>query len=208
MVDPCGHFVVPSFMLFVAKVVCFVACLCAFERALYAYPHEFDSLNRSQIIEGIRQYRANGLIVEPYYRWTAAVVEDLADRDMRIYTFLLFSENKLPMPDQGDQAVSLLVKGRKKPNGFLVEYEAYVNWKQPVGNGVVDVVTELDGLRKEDKWVRSKNKEATFPPDPEAFVEDLKFAETFSISVTPQGHETPLTAIFDVRGLSKMMRIM
>lgn len=195
-------------MLFVAKVLCFVACLCPFVSALYAYPHEFDSLNRSQIIEGIRQYRANGLIVEPYYRWTAGVVEDPTDRDMRIYTFLLFSENKLPMPDQRNQAVSLLVKGRKKQNGFLVEYEAYVNWKQPVGNGVVDVVTELDGVRKEDTWVRSKNKEATFPPDPEAFVEDLKFAEIFSISVTPQGQETPLTAIFDVRGLSKMMRIM
>lgn len=189
------------------RIICIVMGFCLLSLWGYAYPHEFDNFNRAEKIEAIRQYKANGLIINPYYRWTAGIAKDPSDAETRIYTFLLFSENKLPMPHYADQEVSLLVKVKKKPNSFKMDYETYVNWKRPVGKDYVDVIVELDGVVQREKWVASSNKEATFPRNAEAFVQGLKFTDELIISVKPEG-EDMITAFFDVRGLSAMMRIM
>lgn len=88
--------------------------------------------------------------------------------------------------------------------------EAYINWNDFLGDDSSSVYEEWKyvtirigaGDAEEQKWNISTDKRATFAPEwAGSLLKKMASADSFLAQVTPFG-ESPLTAIFDTRGMS------
>ncbi|MGB0695917.1 MAG: type VI secretion system-associated protein TagO [Rhodospirillaceae bacterium] len=81
------------------------------------------------------------------------------------------------------------------------ETEAYINWKQYLGNRPVTVTYRIGKAKAIDaQWSLSTNNKATFVPDPVEFIKSLVDVETLVARVTPY-NESPVTAEFKLKGI-------
>jgi len=84
---------------------------------------------------------------------------------------------------------------------------AFINWNSYLGLEQTPVITRLGaGEAKNQKWPLSTDNKATFyPGDAAAFLEQLLAADRFVAQTTPYS-ESPITAVFDVAGLSAAVK--
>ncbi|HYS62153.1 MAG TPA: hypothetical protein VEM27_16295, partial [Gemmatimonadales bacterium] len=83
----------------------------------------------------------------------------------------------------------------------------FINWNSYLGLEQTPVITRLGaGEAKNQKWPLSTDNKATFyPGDAAAFLEQLLAADRFVAQTTPYS-ESPITAVFDVAGLSAAVK--
>lgn len=82
--------------------------------------------------------------------------------------------------------------------------EAYIGWSKFIGSDNTQILTRLGDAKAETRrWSISTDHKGTFyPADNVAFMNQLSAVDKFVAQVTPYG-ASPVTAVFDVTGLSK-----
>jgi len=95
------------------------------------------------------------------------------------------------------QPIYLVLRYRSK------ETEAYIGWKSYLGDKA-NVLTRMGTEKASTQtWSLSTDSQATFyPKDGIKFIQKLMNVDKFIAQVTPYS-ESPITAVFDVRGLKK-----
>ena len=83
------------------------------------------------------------------------------------------------------------------------EAEVYINWANYLGSDATPVLTRLGEAKAETRrWPLSTDHRATFyPGDDAGFIRQLLSVERLVAQVTPYS-ESPVTAVFDLRGLN------
>ena len=115
-------------------------------------------------------------------------------------------ETRASVSIQADSGVS----GDGVPVSMVIrcrgETELYIRWHENLGSWA-HIATRLGGgNRGQRRWNLSTNGQITFYPGLTVdFVERLMEVDQFSAEVTPFGG-APITALFDVRGLSEVVK--
>lgn len=81
--------------------------------------------------------------------------------------------------------------------------EMYIVWNDFLGMDTATVITRIGSLKAETKsWGNSTDNQASFyPGSPVGMIKTMMQHETFVAQVTPY-NESPVTATFDIKGLS------
>jgi type VI secretion system protein VasI len=85
--------------------------------------------------------------------------------------------------------------------------ELYIKWYDYLGMDSTQVSTRVGNASAQKRsWGLSTDNTATFfPGSPIAFIKSLMSAEKFIAQVTPYS-ESPVTAVFDIRGLTEAIK--
>jgi type VI secretion system protein VasI len=110
-------------------------------------------------------------------------------------------------PIDDSKTVALVLKDEAQKAGLILRCqqarpEVYIAWLNYLGSDDPSVLTRIGDLPAETKrWGLSTDKRATFyPGDDGKLMLQLEGVERFVAQVTPYS-ESPVTAVFDVRGL-------
>lgn len=124
-------------------------------------------------------------------QWTMETVRDPVDDSTTVALALLGAAN---------EAQLVLRCRQNKP-------EVYVDWARFLGSAPTPVVTRFGGAKAETRrWpISSDKKAAFFPGDKRLFIRQLLSVDRLVVQVTPFA-ESPMTEVFDVRGLPAVIR--
>lgn len=83
------------------------------------------------------------------------------------------------------------------------ETDVYVNWNDYLGSDAISVTSRLGRAESQtSRWGLSTDNTSTFYPGrTTAFIREIAAVDTLVLNTTPY-NESPVTAVFDVRGLS------
>jgi type VI secretion system protein VasI len=112
-------------------------------------------------------------------------------------------------PVDDSRTVILILKEEDQKAGLILRCqqgkpEVYIGWLNYLGSDEPSVLTRVgDQPAETRRWSLSTDKRATFyPGDDGKLMLELEGVDRFVAQVTPYS-ESPVTAVFDVRGLSK-----
>lgn len=130
---------------------------------------------------------------EPGGKWLAEVDINPMDDSKTVVFVLMASEGKSSWGK-----IPILVLRYKSG-----ETSVYVKWQDYLGSEAYVTCRIGSDKPQRKRWPLSTNSKATFYPDsPEGFIARLLTVEKLVLQVTPYS-ETPVTAVFDVRGLQE-----
>lgn len=115
-------------------------------------------------------------------------------------------------PIDDSKTVTVSMYADQKAAGLLLRClrgkpGAFIAWFKYLGSDAPSVLTRMgDGKPVTRRWSLSTDNTATFVPgDEAAFIKELMTVDRFVAQVTPYS-SSPITAVFDVRGLANAAR--
>ncbi len=129
-------------------------------------------------------------------KWQVSVEKNPID-DSKTVTLVLKAESG---SSSWGQPVYLVVRCKS------VKMELLINWQDYLGSEA-EVLTRIGKAEATTRvWHLSTDSKATFyPGTPTAFIKKLMACDRFIAQVTPF-NENPITAVFDIRGLSNVIK--
>ena len=126
-------------------------------------------------------------------KWNVSIDTNPIDDTKTVTLYLLADSGKSSMLGQ---PVVLFIRCKS------LETNVFINWSDYLGNEAT-VLTRIGKEKAETRnWNLSTDSQATFLPRNEVdFLNKLLIVDSFVAQVTPY-NESPVTAIFDVKGLS------
>lgn len=130
-------------------------------------------------------------------KWSASVQTNPIDDTKTVTLYLTANEGKSHM----GRMINLVIRCKSNTT------ELIISWWDYLGLNETSVITRVGNATAEQKmWSLSSNNTATFyPGSPIAFIKSLMSADKLVAQVTPY-NESPVTAIFDIRGLTAAIR--
>jgi len=129
-------------------------------------------------------------------KWIVSSKTNPIDDSKTVTLVLPADEGKGRMGDP----VSLIIRCKSG------EIEIYISWNQYLGSEahIISRVGSKEAQR--DEWSLSTDSQASFYPNrPIPFIKDLLASDRFVAQVTPYS-ESPVTAVFDVKGLGEAIK--
>ncbi len=134
-------------------------------------------------------------------KWKIRLDKNPIDDTKTVVLILLADEGK----SRSGEAISLIIRCKSSRT------ELYIQWSDYLGMDSTHVLTRIGNAPAQQKsWSLSSDNTATFFPDtptewPITFIKSLMNADRLVAQVTPY-NENPVTAIFDIRGLSEAIK--
>ena len=130
-------------------------------------------------------------------KWKVSVEKNPVDDSKTVFLALLADEGK----SKFGEAIALIIRCKSNKT------ELFINWSDYLGMESTHVLTRIGNAPAQQRsWSLSSDNTATFFPEaPIAFIKSLMSADKLVAQVTPY-NENPVTAIFDIRGLSEAIK--
>jgi len=150
----------------------------------------FDNLANKYNLNGVQTSRKE---IQDSGKWNVSIDTNPIDDTKTVTLYLLADSGKSSMLGQ---PVVLFIRCKS------LETNVFINWSDYLGNEAT-VLTRIGKEKAETRnWNLSTDSQATFLPRNEVdFLNKLLIVDSFVAQVTPY-NESPVTAIFDVKGLS------
>lgn len=150
----------------------------------------FDNLANKYNLNGVQTSRKE---IQDSGKWNVSIDTNPIDDTKTVTLYLLADSGKSSMLGQ---PVVLFIRCKS------LETNVFINWRDYLGNEAT-VLTRIGKEKAETRnWNLSTDSQATFLPRNEVdFLNKLLIVDSFVAQVTPY-NESPVTAIFDVKGLS------
>jgi len=130
-------------------------------------------------------------------KWKVSVEKNPVDDTKTVALILLADEGK----SKFGEAIPLIIRCKSNKT------ELAIKWSDYLGLDSTNVLTRIGNAPAQQRyWSLSSDNTATFFPEaPITFIKSLMGADKFVAQVTPY-NENPVTAIFDIRGLSEAIK--
>jgi type VI secretion system protein VasI len=130
-------------------------------------------------------------------KWKVSVEKNPVDDTQTVVLALDADEGK----SKSGEDINLIIRCKSNKT------ELYIGWSDYLGMDSANVLTRIGNAPAQRRsWHISSNNTATFFPEtPISFIKSLMSADKLVVQVTPYS-ENPVTAIFDVRGLSEAIK--
>lgn len=150
----------------------------------------FDNLANKYNLNGVQTSRKE---IQDSGKWNVSIDTNPIDDTKTVTLYLLADSGKSSMLGQ---PVVLFIRCKS------LETNVFINWSDYLGSEAT-VLTRIGKEKAETRnWNLSTDSQATFLPRNEVdFLNKLLIVDSFVAQVTPY-NESPVTAIFDVKGLS------
>lgn len=150
----------------------------------------FDNLANKYNLNGVQTSRKE---IQDSGKWNVSIDTNPIDDTKTVTLYLLADSGKSSMLGQ---PVVLFIRCKS------LETNVFINWRDYLGSEAT-VLTRIGKEKAETRnWNLSTDSQATFLPTNEVdFLNKLLIVDSFVAQVTPY-NESPVTAIFDVKGLS------
>lgn len=150
----------------------------------------FDNLANKYNLNGVQTSRKE---IQDSGKWNVSIDTNPIDDTKTVTLYLLADSGKSSMLGQ---PVVLFIRCKS------LETNVFINWRDYLGSEAT-VLTRIGKEKAETRnWNLSTDSQATFLPRNEVdFLNKLLIVDSFVAQVTPY-NESPVTAIFDVKGLS------